>query len=143
VVRRFFEQLWNDRRLDLAPELIAADCVTHQLKSGVTPSAEPRGPEAIRAHVEEWLEAFPDLRFGIEQMFTAGDRVVSQCVMEGTHRGEWHGLRPTGRRVSVRMLTIHRIADRKIAEDWVILESMGFFQQLGLVPPTAELIARS
>lgn len=143
VVRRFYEELWNQRRLDLADEIIAADCITHQLKSGAPRSAAPRGPAAIREHMQEWLAAFPDIRFQVEQMLSVGDRVVSECTIEGTHRGEWHGLPPTGKRVSIRMITIQRVHEGKIAEDWVVLESLGFFQQLGLVAPLPELIARA
>ena len=85
--------------------------------------------------------SFPDLRFSIEQMIVERDRVVSQLVMEGTHQGKWMGISPTGKRLQIRMITIHRVASGKIAEDWVLVESLGFFQQLGAVPDTAELIA--
>jgi predicted ester cyclase len=84
--------------------------------------------------------SFPDLRFNIEQMVADRDRVVSQLVMEGTHQGTWMGISPTGKRLEIRMITIHRIANSKIAEDWVLVESLGFFQQLGVLPDTAELI---
>jgi len=60
--------------------------------------------------------------------------------MEGTHQGTWMGISPTGKRLQIRMITIHRIANGKIAEDWVLVESLGLFQQLGAVPNTAELV---
>jgi predicted ester cyclase len=60
--------------------------------------------------------------------------------MEGTHEAAWMGISPTGRRLQIRMVTLHRIAENKIAEDWVLVESLGFFQQLGVLPSTAELI---
>ena len=84
--------------------------------------------------------SFPDLRFNIEQMIAEPDRVVSQLVMEGTHQGTWMGISPTGKRLDIRMITIHRIVNSKIAEDWVLVESLGLFQQLGVLPSTAELI---
>jgi len=143
VVRRFVDELWNLRRLEVTDEIIAADCVTHQLKSGLPQTGERRGPAEIRAHIREWLDAFPDMQYRIEQMFVSGDRVISELVVEGTHRGEWLGLPPTGRHVAIRLMTIHRIANGKIAEDWVILESAGFLGQLGLVAPLPELIAQA
>jgi len=73
-------------------------------------------------------------------MIAERDRVVSQLVMEGTHQGNWMGISPTGKRLQIRMITVHRIADGKIAEDWVLVESLGVFQQLGAIPDTAELI---
>lgn len=96
----------------------------------------------MKEHVSGWLTSFPDLRFTIEQMIAERDRVVSQLVMEGTHQGTWMGISPTGKRLQIRMITIHRIANGKIAEDWVLVESLGLFQQLGAAPDTAELIRK-
>ena len=140
VIERFVEELWNARRLDVADEIFSEDCVSHQLRSGVSAEAAPRGPQAVKEHVSGWLTSFPDLRFNIEQMIAERDRVVSQLMMEGTQQGTWMGISPTGKRLQIRMITIHRIANGKIAEDWVLVESLGLFQQLGVLPTTAELI---
>jgi steroid delta-isomerase-like uncharacterized protein len=140
IIKRFVEELWNGRRLDVADQIFSEGCVTHQLRSGVLDEPSPRGPQEMKEHVSGWLMSFPDLHFNIEQMITERDRVVSQLVMEGTHQGTWMGISPTGKRLQIRMITIHRIANGKIAEDWVLVESLGLFQQLGAVPDTAELI---
>jgi steroid delta-isomerase-like uncharacterized protein len=140
IIRRFVDELWNARRLDVADQIFTEDCVTHQLRSGVAAEPVPRGPQAMKEHVSGWLASLPDLRFTIEQIIAEGDRVVSQLVMEGTHQGEWVGIAPTNKKVQIRMITIHRIANGKIAEDWVLVESLGFFRQLGMIPDTAELI---
>jgi steroid delta-isomerase-like uncharacterized protein len=143
LVRRFIEELWNGRKLALAEELIARDCRTHQLRSGASITATPRGPAAIKEHVEEWLHGFPDLKFTIEQIFSATDKVFAQSILEGTHTGTWLEIPATNKRVTVRMMTVHRIENNKIAEDWVLVESLGFFQQLGLILPTPELFSRA
>ena len=140
IIKRFVEELWNARRLEVADQIVSENCVTHQLHSGVSTEPAHRGPEEMKKHVSGWLMSFPDLRFNVEQMIAEADRVVSQLVMEGTHHGVWMGIPPTGKRLQIRMITIHRIADGKIAEDWVLVESLGLFQQLGAVPDTAELI---
>jgi steroid delta-isomerase-like uncharacterized protein len=143
IVTRFYDELWNKRNVSVADEIFAADCVTHQLQSGVEPVGVARGPEAVKHHVAEWLAGFPDLHFSVEQMVTEDDRVVSQSVMRGVHTGVWHGIAPSGKEVSVRMFVTHRIEDGKIAEDWVLVEALGFFQQLGLVPTTQEIMAEA
>ena len=143
VVLRFYEGLWNGRDLDVADEIIAHDCVTHQLHSGAAPAATPRGPEDVKRHVGEWLAGFPDLRFTVEQLVAEGDRVASQSVMRGTHAGAWMGVAPTGKEVSVRLSVVQRIAAGKIVEDWVLVEALGLFQQLGLVPPSAEILSKA
>lgn len=139
IIKRFVEELWNARRLDVADQIFSEDCVTHQLRSGVLPEPAHRGPQAMKEHISGWLMSFPDLRFNIEQMIAEGDLVVSQLVMEGTHQGTWMGISPTGKRLHIRMITIHRIANSKITEDWVLVESLGLFQQLGVLPSTTEL----
>ena len=140
IILRFVEELWNARRLDVADQIFSEDCVTHQLCSGVLDEPTRRGPQAMKEHVSGWLMSFPDLRFNIEQMIAERDRVVSQLVMEGTHQGMWMGISPTGKKLQIRMITIHRIANSRIAEDWVLVESLGFFQQLGVLPSTTELM---
>ena len=140
LIKRFVEGLWNERRLDVADEIFAKDCVTHQLRSGAPADAVPRGPEEIKVHVADWIASFPDLRFSIEQMLSEEDRVVTQLLMEGTQQGAWMGIPASGKKMQIRMFTVHRIAKDKIVEDWVLVESLGFFHQLGVVPDTADLI---
>src|SRR5215472_18091019 len=142
LIVRFVEELWNRRRLDVADAIFAKDCVTHQLRSGVAADAVPRGPQPIKEHVAGWIASFPDLRFTIEQMLGEGDRVVMQLMMEGTHQGVWLGIPPSGKKMQIRMFTVHRMAQGKIVEDWVLVESLGIFQQLGIVPNTADLVGK-
>ena len=140
IVRRFFEELWNERKIEIAHEIFAPDCVTHQLQSGSEDVGMLRNAEAIEHHIAGWLAGFEDLRFEIEDMFAEADKVFSRCVAHGTHTGTWFGIRPTGKRISIRMVVIHRIQSGKIAEDWVLVESLGFLQQLGLLPPTEAIL---
>jgi predicted ester cyclase len=77
LVRMFVEEIWNERKLELADTIFDENCHAHQLQSGPSVVAIPRGPAAIRTHVADWLSAFPDLRFNIEQMFSEEDRVFS------------------------------------------------------------------
>jgi steroid delta-isomerase-like uncharacterized protein len=141
VVGRFFEEFWNQRKPEVADEIFAVNCVTHQLRSGSDDIAAPRGPEAMKPHLAEWTAAFPDLQFTVEQMIAEGDRVVSYCISLGTHLGYWHGMPPTGKAIIMRMIVVHRIVDGLISEDWVLVDFLGVFQQLGLVQPTNELFA--
>ena len=140
LINRFVQELWNERRLGVADSIFAKDCVTHQLRSGVPADAVPRGPEAIKEHVAGWITSFPDLRFSVEQMLSEGDRVMTQMLMEGTHQGAWLGIPASGKKMQIRMFTVHRVVQRKIVEDWVLVESLCVFQQLGVVPDTSDLV---
>jgi len=63
-----------------------------------------------------------------------------QLRMEGTHQGRWMGIPAAAMKIQIRMFTLHRVVQGKIVEDWVLVESLGFFQQLGVVPDTADLV---
>lgn len=141
LINRFVEELWNGRRLDVADAIFAHDCVTHQLQSGAPDEAVSRGPAAIKEHVTGWMASFPDLHFSIEQMVAEDDRVATQLLLEGTHQHAWLGIPATGKKIQIRMFTVHRVRAGKIVEDWVLVESLGLLQQLGVVPNTAELIS--
>ena len=141
LVAAFFERLWNGRELDLAEEIIAPDCTTHQLQPDADPAGAPRGPAAIRHHIKAWLDAFPDLQMRVRQSVAEGDRVATHCTMTGTHEGVWMGMAATGKPVQLEMMVIHRVAGGRIAEDWVLVDSYGLFQQLGLVPPKPALLS--
>lgn len=143
IVRRFFEELWNERKPETADEIFAPGCVTHQLQSGAETVGAPRSPEAIKQHVNEWLKAFPDLHFTVERMISEGDFVVTYATMRGTHTGNWHGIAATGKQASIRMTVTHQIENQKIVADWVLVESLGFFQQIGLLPPVEEIMSKA
>jgi steroid delta-isomerase-like uncharacterized protein len=70
----------------------------------------------------------------IEEIFSSGDRVVVRWTGSGTHVGEVNGIPPTGKSVRVDAITIHRMQSGKIAETWEVWDTLGFLQQLGVVP---------
>ena len=73
-------------------------------------------------------------------MVAEGDLVMTCSLMRGTHRGVWGGIKPTGSKVEIWMCVTHRIADGRIAEDWVLVEALGFFQQIDLLPDTEKIL---
>jgi predicted ester cyclase len=144
VSRRFFEELWNARRLAVDDQIVSADCMTRQLRSsdGPMPSAS-RGPDALKEHILSWLAAFPDLTWEIEAVVIQDDRVVTWAIARGIHEGQWFGIAPTGRRVAIQCVVLHRVVSGKIVEDWVVTEALGIFQQLGIVADTPTLLANA
>src|SRR5438270_2519413 len=117
IIIKFVEELWNQRKLEIADDIFDIECQTFQLQSGANLTPSPRGPEIIKKHISEWLSGFPDLKFSLEQMIAEGNRVFSLLTMNGTHRGLWQGIPPSGKRVNIRLMTIHRIQKCKIIED--------------------------
>jgi predicted ester cyclase len=60
------------------------------------------GPQGVKDYVyDPWLAAFPDAQFTIEDLIAEGDKVVARATEQGTHRGEFMGIAPTGKQVAV------------------------------------------
>jgi steroid delta-isomerase-like uncharacterized protein len=131
LVRRFFGDFCNGRRADLADELIADDYVSYG------PQAPPaRGPDELRDRVGLYQEAV-DGHWEVKEMLSVGDKVVARWIGSGTHRGELMGVDPTGKPISVDAISIFRVADGKIAEEWTVWDALGLLQQVGAVPAPA------
>jgi len=128
IARRFFEEVWNNGNLAVADELLAPNIIFHLpgKSEGVIGDRE-----SYKQVVRRNRTAFPDLQEEIEDIIAEGDRVVARWLWQGTHQGEWHGYTPTGKKFTYGGITILRIADGKIVEDWFYSELLGLQQQLG------------
>ena len=128
VVRRYFEEMCSDRKNELAPDLFTADHVMHdpQVPCGVGPDAIAEVISAYQTNVEG--------HWAIEEIFSCDDRVTVRWTGSGKHVGEINGIPATGREVRVDAISIHRMRDGKIAETWEVWDTLGFLQQLGVVP---------
>ena len=82
--------------------------------------------------------AFPDMHLTAEDMIAEADKVVQRLTARGTHQGELMDIPPTGRQITVTAIEIFRLAEGKIAEQWVALDNLGLLQQLGVIPPMGE-----
>jgi len=128
VVRRFYEQMCNERKSEIAPEVFAAG---HKLHAPQVPAGD--GPGAMADVISAYQQGV-DGHWQIEEIFSTGDRVVARWTGSGTHVGDMNGIAPTGNKVKVDAISIHRVQDGKIAETWQVWDTLGFLQQLGVVP---------
>ena len=128
VVRRFYEEMNNGRKLELAPELFTVD---HQMHDPQVPT--PVGPDGMAATVRVYQDGVQG-HWQIEDIFSTDDKVVVRWTGSGTHVGEVNGVPATGKSVRVDAITIHRMAEGKIAETWEVWDTLGFLQQIGVVP---------
>jgi steroid delta-isomerase-like uncharacterized protein len=75
-----------------------------------------------------------DGHWQIEELFSSGDEVVVRWVGSGTHVAEVNGIPPTGKSIRVDAITIHTVKDGKITRSREVWDTLGFLQQLGVVP---------
>lgn len=109
-------------------ELLAPDFVAYQ-----TYGTQNR--EAFLQHLNDFLVAFTDSHFAVEEQVAEGDKVVTRTTWHATHSGDFQGLPPTGKQIAISGITIVRIQDGKIVESRALFDQMSMMQQLGLVPP--------
>lgn len=128
VVRRFYEEMNNARKNELAGELFTEDHVLHDPQIPA-----PRGPQGVAETVSVYQNGL-DGHWEIEEIFSIDDRVVVRWTGSGTHVGEVNGIPPTGRAIKVDAISIHQVTGNKIAETWEVWDTLGFLQQLGVVP---------
>jgi len=90
------------------------------------------GLHETRQRLPHLYAAFPDLRHTIQVELVEGALIGCVTVAQGTHRGPFMGIAPTGKQVSFMLLVIDRIEDNKVVEHWAIPDFMSLFQQLGM-----------
>lgn len=127
IVRRYFEQIFNERRHDLVEEFLVEGIEFHG--AGVAP-----GVAAAEGWVAMLAAAFPDQHVTIDDVIAEGDRVVVRTTLNGTHHGEMQGIPATGNRVTQPSITIFRLAKGKIVEGWFAADNLSMMQQLGVIP---------
>jgi steroid delta-isomerase-like uncharacterized protein len=128
LARRSWE-IANQHNPDLIEEFYAPDLVWHE------PDQELRGYEQAKQFTSTLFTAFPDLNISVEDVIGEGQKVVSRYTVRGTHQGETEEFGPpTGRQFELQGITIHRIEEGKIVEEWERYDNLSVLQQLGLVP---------
>ena len=125
-------ELWNTGNVDIAKRVYTDRAERHDPNQ-----PEPvRGLEALSRYVAEVRTGFPDFRVDRKEEVVEGDRVASHWTATGTHKGEFRGIPPTGKRVSVSGLALARIENGRIAEERVYWDRLALFEQLGVSPQT-------
>jgi steroid delta-isomerase-like uncharacterized protein len=128
VIRRFVEEVQNQKNWDTFDELNADDFVNLSAPPGI-----PSDKEGGKMFLGAFISAFPDSRVTIEDMIAEGDRVVTKKTFNGTHTGELNGIPPTGNRVSIQYVDIMRVRNGQIIEHWLAMDQLNFMQQLGAI----------
>ena len=123
---RDYEEIWNNKNLAVIDELYEQEHLRHG-------SVGESGNEGYRQFVTMYIEAFPDVRFTVDDIIAEGDKVVTRWTATGSHKGDLPDIPATGTLVTVTGINIHRISDGKIVEEWGNWDALGLMQQLGVI----------
>ncbi len=126
IARRDYEEVWNNRNLAAIDDLYEPDHLRH---GGVGES----GNAGYRQFVTMYTDAFPDVRFTVEDVIAEGDKVVTRWTAIGTHKGDLPDIPATGTLVTVTGISIYKVLNGKIVEEWGSWDGLGLMQQLGVL----------
>ncbi len=127
IVRTVLEEVLGKGKVDENEALYSPGFVSHG-------STRDVGRTEDRESMKGWKRAFPDLQVTIDKMVAEGDLVAVRFVAEGTNTGEANGLPATGKRIRIAGMTLLRIVNGKIMEEWPSFDQLDFLRQLGLMP---------
>jgi steroid delta-isomerase-like uncharacterized protein len=128
AVHAIFE-MFNTGDTAAAEEIIAADCIDHESKSGVGGT----GPAMLQQTVALFRGAFPDLRMHIEDLVVEGDLAAARVRMSGTHKGDFAGIPATNKSFQIEAMDFLRFRGGQVVEHWGLSDDMSMTQQLGLM----------
>jgi steroid delta-isomerase-like uncharacterized protein len=128
LIREMIEEVWCKGDLAAVDLYFAIDYVDH----APLPRQAP-GSVGYKEAVATIRSAFPDLHLTLEDILCEGDKVALHYTMQGTHRGQFIGIPPTGKSVSVTGMINARIAEGKVVERWANVDTLGLMKQLGVV----------
>jgi steroid delta-isomerase-like uncharacterized protein len=129
VIRRWFEEVWNQGREASIDELMTADAIAHGLAA---PAEAHVGPAAFKPFWQQLRAAFPDIRFTIDDAIEQGDRAAARWTARMTHQGDHLGVPATQKSLTITGMVFVRIADGKIAEGWNNWDQLAMTRELGL-----------
>lgn len=108
-------ELWNQRELDAFFNILDPEYVEHLPTGDIS-------KEQLRQYANRFFTAFPDIHFTINDMIAEGDKVAMLINWKATHRGEYMGIAPTGRKIDVSVANLVRIKDGRWVEFWNVTD---------------------
>lgn len=139
LVRRFFEEVWNQRNLDAIDDLYSDDFTLHAMwqNPAAGGSGEKSGKETAKSIISNWF-VIEDLHVTIEDIFSEGETVVARHEAAGSHDADVMGIPATGKPVILEGITITKVRDGKITDAWTSWDILGLLMKLGVIPEPPE-----
>lgn len=126
IAKRAFDEILSQGHLELAEQLYAKDFINHGLNRDATLQED-------QAALKGWHQAFSDIAILPDKLIAEGDLVAIHWVARGTNTGTGNGLPATGKKAEIAGITIWRIVDGKIKEEWSAFDQLSMMKQLGLL----------
>lgn len=126
LIRRFYKEVYVDWNMALVDEVVSPQFTSHDW-----PENGPTGPQAFRDYYSAIRSAVPDAHYEVDDLIAEGDRVVVRWRLLGTHKGNFAGIAPSGKAITLRGIAIYRVEGGKLMERWVVADLHGVLEQIG------------
>jgi steroid delta-isomerase-like uncharacterized protein len=128
VIQRFIDKVNRKEDMAAIDEVVSEGFIQHSFMP------MPPGREGLRAFYREFRKGFPEIQFTVEMIVAEGDQVAVHLTGRYVHRGEFMGIPPTGKSVTVSKMDFFRLQSGMVTEHWDVVDRLGLLQQLGVVP---------
>lgn len=123
---KVWDQVINEGKVAVLDTAYSEKIVLHTVP-------EIKGIKGAKAYYSAFVTGFSNRKFTVKAMFADGEKLVKHWQFQGTHTGDFAGIKPTGKAVNIEGCTIAKIVDGKIVEEQDFMDNMGFLQQLGVI----------
>ena len=110
-IKYFYETIISENQIERMEEFVSPGCCVK-----IGEKLIPVGIDGMKEHIQATKQTYPDYRMKITKQFCDGDYVISEFIMEGTHKGEWIGIKPTGKQLVFTGINIDKVIDGLIVE---------------------------
>ena len=130
LIRRWFEEVWNQGREATIDELCSKQAVGHgQTHDG----SDLVGPEHFKKFWRAFRAGFSSVHVEIQQTIEEGELVMARWTLTAQHTGVFMGKQPSGARITTTGMSMQRFVGGQIVEAWDNWDQLGAFTQLGAV----------
>jgi len=133
LLRRFYKDVYVDWNMTMVDEVVSPEFTSHDWPEGFA-----TGPQAFRDYYDDLRKTVPDATYEVDDIIAEGDRVVVRWRLLGTHKGEFQGIAPTGRAITLKGIAIYRVEDGKLMERWVVSDLFGVLEQIRGASPNEQ-----
>ena len=127
-VKYFYETVISENQIEKVSEFVSPKCCVKMGERLI-----PVGVEGMKEHIKATKQTYPDYRMKIIRQFCDGDYIISEFVMEGTHKGEWIGIKPTNKRLVFTGVDIDKVIDGMIVEHGGAVNTFETLFEAGLI----------
>jgi steroid delta-isomerase-like uncharacterized protein len=125
LVRRFYQEVYGDWNMALVDEVVSPGFTSHDWPAGT-----PTGPEGFEGFYSAIRTALPDARYEVDDLIAEGDKVVVRWRLLGTHLGDFGGIPPSGRAITLKGIAIYRVEHANLMERWVVTDLHGVLEEI-------------